>query len=190
MSDGGSGASATLPGSGLPPDAGTQVGSGTGTANQTGGFPSGGLPSAQTPEERSAELDRVLSGSMVVFDSTMLEEQKRAQAARQGGAGQGTGSSQIPDIGSAAGTGDNDSGSAETGSLGEPGSGTDPEGKSSSVVGAPGNGRGATPEDIPSGDDDDVVARQLREAAEAETDPALRDKLWDEYRRYKSGSGN
>ncbi len=41
------------------------------------------------------------------------------------------------------------------------------------------------PADIPSGDDDDVVARQLREAAQKERDPELRDKLWDEYRKYK-----
>ena len=33
---------------------------------------------------------------------------------------------------------------------------------------------------------DDVVARQLREAAETEPDPELRAKLWDEYRKYKS----
>ena len=41
------------------------------------------------------------------------------------------------------------------------------------------------PADIPSGDDDDVVARQLREAAMREPDPAIREKLWDEYRKYK-----
>jgi hypothetical protein len=40
------------------------------------------------------------------------------------------------------------------------------------------------PEDIPSGNDDDVVARQLREAAMSEPDPELREKLWDEYRNY------
>ena len=40
------------------------------------------------------------------------------------------------------------------------------------------------PEDIPSGRDDDVVARQLREAAMSEPDPELREALWDEYRRY------
>lgn len=44
------------------------------------------------------------------------------------------------------------------------------------------------PPDIPSGDDDDVVARQLREAAMKEPDPELRKKLWDEYRKYKSGT--
>jgi hypothetical protein len=41
------------------------------------------------------------------------------------------------------------------------------------------------PEDLPSGNDDDVVARQLREAAMREPDQALREKLWDEYRKYK-----
>jgi hypothetical protein len=40
--------------------------------------------------------------------------------------------------------------------------------------------------EIPSGDDDDVIARQLREAAEAETDPELKEKLWEEYRKYKN----
>ncbi|MCU7960246.1 MAG: hypothetical protein KZQ58_09650 [gamma proteobacterium symbiont of Bathyaustriella thionipta] len=40
---------------------------------------------------------------------------------------------------------------------------------------------------IPSGDDDDIVARQLREAAERETDPQLKERLWDEYRKYKQG---
>jgi len=33
---------------------------------------------------------------------------------------------------------------------------------------------------------DDVVARQLREAAEAEKDPVLKEKLWKEYDNYKS----
>lgn len=43
------------------------------------------------------------------------------------------------------------------------------------------------PEDIPDGQDDDIVAQQLREAAMAETDPELKEKLWEEYRRYKEG---
>ena len=41
------------------------------------------------------------------------------------------------------------------------------------------------PPDIPSGNDDDIVARQLREAAMNEEDPGLREKLWEEYRKYK-----
>jgi hypothetical protein len=35
---------------------------------------------------------------------------------------------------------------------------------------------------------DDIVARQLREAAEKETDPELKKKLWEEYRKYKEGA--
>ena len=41
--------------------------------------------------------------------------------------------------------------------------------------------------DTPDAKDDDVVARQLREAAMAETDPELRERLWAEYERYKAG---
>ena len=41
-----------------------------------------------------------------------------------------------------------------------------------------------TPDDIPVMVDDDIIARQLREAALAENDPALRERLWEEYRKY------
>ena len=36
--------------------------------------------------------------------------------------------------------------------------------------------------------DDDIVARQLREAAMKETDPELRERLWEEYRQYKKST--
>ena len=39
------------------------------------------------------------------------------------------------------------------------------------------------------GEAETIVARQLREAAERETDPVLREKLWAEYRRYARGAG-
>ena len=45
------------------------------------------------------------------------------------------------------------------------------------------------PADVGDGKDDDVVARQLREAATKEKDPAIREKLWEEYREYKKGTG-
>ncbi|MDP6374586.1 MAG: hypothetical protein QF921_17565 [Pseudomonadales bacterium] len=44
---------------------------------------------------------------------------------------------------------------------------------------------GPVPDDIPDARDDDIIARQLREAAMQETDPELKEKLWEEYRRYK-----
>ena len=43
---------------------------------------------------------------------------------------------------------------------------------------------GPVPEGLPDAKDDDIIARQLREAAMQETDPILKEKLWDEYRRY------
>jgi hypothetical protein len=56
-----------------------------------------------------------------------------------------------------------------------------------------GEGAGRVPPDVGDGSDDDLVARQLREAAMAEEDPELREKLWQEYRDYKasvSGGGD
>ena len=50
-------------------------------------------------------------------------------------------------------------------------------------------GNGATARQIPDGSDDDVVARRLRKAAEQETDPELKDKLWKEYIDYKNNAG-
>ena len=42
------------------------------------------------------------------------------------------------------------------------------------------------PEDIGDGQGDDIVLRQIRNAAINESDPVLREKLWDEYRRMKN----
>ncbi len=55
--------------------------------------------------------------------------------------------------------------------------------------GAPGNpeAKAGRIENHGSPRDDDIVARQLREAAENETDPVLKEKLWKEYEAYKKG---
>lgn len=39
---------------------------------------------------------------------------------------------------------------------------------------------------LPDARDDDIIARQLREAAMQESDPELREKLWKEFERYKN----
>jgi hypothetical protein len=51
---------------------------------------------------------------------------------------------------------------------------------------ASGNGAPATL--IPDGNDDDIVARRLRKAAEVETDPELKERLWKEYVEYKKNT--
>lgn len=56
----------------------------------------------------------------------------------------------------------------------------------------PGLDKGKIPdvkkEDIADSSDDDIVARQLREAAESETDPELKEQLWNEYKKYKKSA--
>ena len=46
-------------------------------------------------------------------------------------------------------------------------------------------GNGKLPDDIPSADNDSVLAAQIRRAAEHETDPTKKEQLWNEYRKYK-----
>jgi len=56
----------------------------------------------------------------------------------------------------------------------------------SSQSSLPGEGKNMIiPEDIPSGESDDIIARQIREAAINEKNPKLKEKLWEEYRKYK-----
>ena len=45
---------------------------------------------------------------------------------------------------------------------------------------------GKIPDDIPLDDNDDVLAKQIKNAALNEADPEKQKKLWDEYRRYKN----
>ena len=44
---------------------------------------------------------------------------------------------------------------------------------------------GKTPEDIPPADNDSVLEALIRQAALNETDPIIKAKLWNEYRKYK-----
>ncbi|MCC5846482.1 MAG: hypothetical protein JJU29_00190 [Verrucomicrobia bacterium] len=56
-----------------------------------------------------------------------------------------------------------------------------------SAENARGTARQGQAGDRPPRQDEDIVARQLREAAEKETDPELREKLWKEYEAYLDG---
>jgi hypothetical protein len=152
----------------------------------------------QTLDEQIAALDAELYAGLGEFDEMLLREQQRVRAATPmpdaagggaGGPGAGT------EGGSAEGTGQAGGDAAESGIAATPGAGPEHEtgGRTSHGVGAgPGTQRQGggpdTPPDIPDASTDDVVARQLREAAEKETDPELKKKLWEEYRKYKAGT--
>jgi hypothetical protein len=137
----------------------------------------------QTVDEEIAALDAELFSGLGEFDEMLLREQERVRAAAPMTDAAGGGGSGAGDTGSAgeadgeSGTGPDDGGDSDAGYAGGAGSGAQRQGRGQGV-----------PPDIPDGSDDDVVARQLREAAEKETDPELKKKLWDEYRKYKKGT--
>jgi len=133
-----------------------------------------------TAAERARVLDERLRKGYETFDGFILSEREKAQnesnaaGSAQPGADGGGGSSQY-----------------------QPQTMQETAGDPSAIAGSPPSptaGRETTetfpaPDDIPSGRDDDVVARQLREAAMSEPDPALREALWDEYRNYTGIDG-
>jgi hypothetical protein len=160
-----------------------------------------------TPEEQIAALDQQLNAGMGEYDEKLLREQERIKAATPnenldsggaGGAGSGDGGE------GADGAGADGDGSASGNQQGDSqndgqNAGGDREGARSGgqnaggpVDSSSGSGDDGSDQDqaadIPDGSDDGVVARQLREAAEKETDPELKAKLWEEYRRYKQGT--
>ena len=180
-----------MPGGGIPgtPSGGTPGGGSAGgevSSGESGGTSGSGAESLE-------DLDQSLDQSLEEFDETI--------------AGQGSGSIEIlnPTGGSSAGI-ESDQPLFEEGDLGEEplensdieqraseGSGTGGEGAPGSETiasaggGSPGEPAEAIPipEDIGDGQGDDIVLRQIRDAAMKEKDPVLREKLWDEYRRIR-----
>ena len=146
---------------------------------------------------RAAELEGQFEASLGSFDGVLLSEQERLAEQRQKAAeseARGT----VPGGGTAGayenagGAGEGSSGGTGAPPPGEGGSAgaTDVgEGSAGGAVGTASGGGAGVPRDVGSGADDDIVARQLREAAMKEKDPELREKLWDEYRNYKQGIG-
>jgi len=167
------------------------------------------LTQVETTEERREGLDRKLDSSLSEFDALILREQEILEQRREaaGAAGGGAGAGTAPG-GGGEGTGE-EGGAGEEGGGGNEGSegtaGATAEGtgdspdeatgeevardgdapEAESETGEVSNGR--VPADVGDGRDDDIVARQLREAAMKEEDPELRERLWDEYRAYKFG---
>jgi hypothetical protein len=145
----------------------------------------------RTDAEQAAALDAELNAELGEFDQQLLREQERVKAARPAAAGGGS----QEGAGSAAGAGSSGGlagGSAQDATGESWGHGDDLEAPPPASGAAGGQGRQTTvsdqPKDMPDESDDDVVARQLREAAERETDPELKKKLWEEYRKYKQGT--
>jgi len=163
----------------------------SGSAQPTGG---------QTPDERRAAIDRRLDTTLGTFDEQIRKEQERVAKERDAhdataASTDGKDSDETKDDESKPGSADPENpplAKADRKS-GEPGkrpgdlkSDKDRVGGSNSGAAS---GSGATAQNIPDGSDDDIVARRLRKAAEQETDPELKEKLWKEYIEYKKNAG-
>lgn len=182
------------------------------TGNRPAPLP-GDFDGGQTDAEKIALLDAELGSSLSEFDEKLLREQRDlAQKSRspssgtdpeQAAGGEGASAGSGEDQGdkadgeaasNAGGSADAGSGESEQQRRGgeQAETGAEANGAEDQVAAAGGAaesggqvGRTPPPPDIADGKDDDIVARQLREAAETEQDPELREKLWDEYRKYK-----
>jgi hypothetical protein len=149
---------------------------------QPGGQYPGGSQGTMTRAEQVAILDGQLEASTGTFDDLILQEREHQRRTSKNAPGQGEDTEAEPDYGYGGASGE----APPMRGSGGGGSGGGPIPRSGAEGDFP--QQAATfpaPKDIPSGDDDDVVARQLREAAMREPDPQLREKLWDEYRKYK-----
>jgi len=201
-----------LPGAGLPGPSGTGMPGMPGMPNPTsdsgrsttagsssgesgGAERSGGSSGSEdaggeatTSEERRAVLSGRLDKSLGEFDKTLGEEQRRTAEERDARAASGRGA--LPEdrdgagSGGSRGTREGDLRSERTAQQGASG-GKDAPGGDAQDRGTVAGGSGSPDRGIPSGEDDDIVARRLRRAAEQETDPELKEKLWKEYADYK-----
>jgi hypothetical protein len=153
-------------------------------------------------DERVAELERELEVSLSDYDGELATARDAAvaatrvayadivdDAAKQQAGGEG------PDAGDGGGlSGADAAGGGVVAAAGEGGeasrSGRRGGSSGQGGVGAGGSNTRVIPEDLPDPQGDDVVARQIREAAMKESDPELRERLWDEYRRYRDSIGN
>jgi hypothetical protein len=71
------------------------------------------------------------------------------------------------------------------GAGGEPAAARSTSIRKTSLSATAGGGNGATAQKVNPASDNDIVARRLRKAAEQETNPDLRAKLWKEYADYR-----
>jgi hypothetical protein len=148
-----------------------------------------------TEAQKTKQLTDQLNGSLGEFDERLLREQDRIKARTpqtETTASSKSGGAYVADQADDSGnTLDNTGDGGQAGQQSQRAGETDNEGTrtASNGMGTPASSssgtEGSIPEDIPDGSDDDIIARQIREAAEKETDPELRAKLWDEYRRYR-----
>jgi hypothetical protein len=160
--------------------AGAVAGGGASADRLSGAAAGAGVPPApaQAAEERRAALDKQLNDSLGSPDGRLRKAQQRIAQERDAG-----------QVTFAASTTSGDP--VKTSKRGEtrsPHAGDLKSGKSAGGPNGNASGNGAVANERPDGNDDDVVARRLRKAADQETDLELKGKLWKEYVEYKKST--
>jgi hypothetical protein len=154
---------------------------------------------AQTSEERRAAIDKQLDDSLGSFDAKLRKEQQQVASERDARRAAAAGDAAPEGAAERDAAADRDApagGAAADETLAPYGNhhnkGRDHSGdlKSEKTGKVPDDnaGNGAVAREHPDGSDDDVVARRLRQAAQQETDPELKEKLWQEYADYKKNA--
>jgi hypothetical protein len=154
-----------------------------GAAGEDGGGAAGGVGQypGETGAERAERLGKELDESVGDFDEVLMEEQREISTVSRNTEGFGTGDGS-GGAGGTVGLGGQAGGNSTSGSV----SVLNPtDERQSSIDGMSEEDiQARRPEDIMENVGDDIVARQLYEAALAEDDPELRERLWEEYRKY------
>jgi hypothetical protein len=193
-SGGGTGGTSGASGNGMGegncgPDGGVENGTGGWGGPDEGGECEGqgaggvGQYPGESAEERKARLEKTLEESVGGFDEVLAEEQREISTVGRntegfGGSGGGGGSGRVG-LGKQS-TGGNVEGAGQVATVERP----DAQAEASVAGMSEEDIRERTPEDIPDLVAEDIVAKQLREAALSEDDPVLRERLWEEYRLY------
>jgi hypothetical protein len=151
---------------------------------------------AQTSEERRAAINKQLDDSLGSFDERLHQEQQQVAQERDARrtAASGAAAPEGADPGADAPAGP--AATEASGVLAPYGShhgkardhSGDLKSEKTGKVGDDNAGNGAVAREVPDGSDDDVVARRLRQAAQQETDPELKERLWQEYADYKKNA--
>ena len=167
-----------------------------------------------TKEEITAKMDEALFESLSKYDACQDETQSSesnntassdSNSSSGGGAGaqssaassdmSGTEESQSSQAGGAGSVASAQGAEAADQGLNEGAESEETGSTGGSLAGVDGNGAGGNgtkvlengklPDDIPPAENDSVLEAQIRRAAEAEQDPVVRKRLWNEYRKYK-----
>ena len=155
-----------------------------------------------TPEENLERMDAAFYRSLTQFDACQETKQAAANANPSGGGGgaSGGGSAGLSGTESESDSAFSDSVASQpssdmsgtevvatqenaAASQGSASADTDTNMGANNQPMALSNGK--LPEDIPPADNDSVLEAQIRQAAINETDPAVKKRLWNEYRKYK-----